>query len=493
MSTLEDLATRALTREPGLPAIEFNKRWVSWGEMRGVAEQVWRLLEASGADVKAPIVFAPRNRPSAVATFLALLAKGRAIRMVYAFQKPAGIARDIARLRPAIVLADTQDFTDEIKAILREQGIAAIALSEMNAAPLPGFERATAAVDPVLGAPQIEILTSGTTGPPKHFPIPYAMIVKYLLGANTLSTAQVEDYTQLAPMLLFSPLGNISGIYGFIPPMINGQRGVLVDRFTAEAWHDYVLRYRPSFAGMIPAGVQMVLDANIPPEDLSSIKALGVGAAPLDPGTHRAFEQRYGIPILLSYGATEFGGPVTSMTLELYPEWGEKKFGSVGRAFGGAKLRIVHPDTGVELPPGQEGLVEVMTPRMGDHWIRTADLAVIDADGFLFHHGRADGAIMRGGFKLLPESIEQALLRHGAISAAAVTGVPDKRLGQVPAAAIQLKPGAPAPSIPELEAHLRDHVLATHIPVYWRFVDALPRTPSMKVDRPALRQLFEAE
>jgi acyl-coenzyme A synthetase/AMP-(fatty) acid ligase len=181
------------------------------------------------------------------------------------------------------------------------------------------------------------------------------------------------------------------------------------------------------------------------------------------------------------------------MTLELHAEWGEKKFGSVGRAFGGAKLRIVHPDTGVELPPGQEGLVEVMTPRMGDYWIRTADLAVIDADGFLFHHGRADGAIMRGGFNLLPESIEHAILLHDAISAVAVTGLPDKRLGQVPAAAIQLKPGTAAPSIPELEAHLRNHVLATHIPAYWRFVDALPRTPSMKVDRPALRRLFEAE
>jgi acyl-coenzyme A synthetase/AMP-(fatty) acid ligase len=97
---------------------------------------------------------------------------------------------------------------------------------------------------------------------------------------------------------------------------------------------------------------------------------------------------------------------------------------------------------------------------------------------------------MRGGFKLLPETIESALLTHEAICAAAVTGITDERLGQVPVAAIQLKPDAPAPSIAELEAHLRDRVLATHIPVSWRFVQCLPRTPSLKVDRPALRQLF---
>jgi acyl-coenzyme A synthetase/AMP-(fatty) acid ligase len=266
---------------------------------------------------------------------------------------------------------------------------------------------------------------------------------------------------------------------------------VLVDRFTVPAWRDYVVRFRPEFTGIVPAGIQMVLDADIPPEDLASIKALGTGAAPLDAAVQRAFEQRYGIPILQSYGATEFGGPVTSMTLELHAEWGKQKLGSVGRAFAGARLRVVDPDTDAELPRGAEGILEVMTPRMGDHWIRTSDIATIDADGFMFHCGRADGAIVRGGFKLLPETIERALMLHDAISAAAVTGIQDRRLGQVPAAVIQLRPGAAEPTIADLEVHLREHVLATHIPVHWRFVPDLPRTPSMKVDRPALRRLFD--
>jgi acyl-coenzyme A synthetase/AMP-(fatty) acid ligase len=71
--------------------------------------------------------------------------------------------------------------------------------------------------------------------------------------------------------------------------------------------------------------------------------------------------------------------------------------------------------------------------------------------------------------------------------------LPDQRLGQVPAAAIQLKPGVGRPEIADLEAHLRRHVYATHVPVVWRIVEELPRTPSLKIDRPAVRRLFEAD
>ena len=132
-----------------------------------------------------------------------------------------------------------------------------------------------------------------------------------------------------------------------------------------------------------------------------------------------------------------------------------------------------------------------MAPRIGDHWIRTTDIGMIDEDGFLFLRGRADGAIVRGGFKLLPETIERALCLHPAVAAAAVVGVAERRLGQVPAAAIQIKLGQPVPEIADLEQHLRQHVYATHIPTLWKFVDAIPKNTSLKTDAAAVRQLFE--
>jgi long-chain acyl-CoA synthetase len=83
-----------------------------------------------------------------------------------------------------------------------------------------------------------------------------------------------------------------------------------------------------------------------------------------------------------------------------------------------------------------------MVPRMGPEWIRTSDIAVIDEDGFMYHRGRADGAIMRGGFKILPETIERALLLHDAISAVAVLGLPNQRPTSF--AIARTKPAAPA-------------------------------------------------
>ncbi len=481
---LQELSAAALGRPAEQPVIEFEGRWHTAGEMRNVADRLSALLDASTAAADAAIAFMPRNRPSAIAAMLGMIASGRTVRMLYAFQSATAIARDLERLKPAVFVAAMEDFSPEVLAALQTFGIAGIALIEMNAAAVRGHERVRLVQHPRSNTPpQIEILTSGTTGPPKQFVVSYDMISRHLIGCGDLSS--------LPPTVLFFPLGNISGLYSTLPAMLRGQRAVLLDRFSVAAWHDYVLRYHPEVSGLPPAGVQMVLDANIPPEDLACIRRLGTGAAPLDPTAHRAFEERYGIPILLSYGATEFGGPVAAMTAELHAQWGQQKFGSVGRALPGAQLRIIDADSGTELSPGSEGLLEVISPRMAPEWIRTSDIGVIDEDGFLFHRGRADGAIMRGGFKLLPETVESALMQHPAVSAAAVVGLADARLGQVPAAAIQFKPGVEQPSVAALETHLRSLIYSTHIPVTWRFVDALPRTPSLKVDRPALRRLFE--
>ncbi len=482
---LQDLSAAALSRPSAQPVIEFEGRWHTAGEMRELADRLTALLEASTAAADAAIAFMPRNRPSAIAAMLGLIALGRTVRMLYAFQSAAAVSRDLERLKPAVFVAAMEDFSPDVLAALQMHGIAGIALIEMNAIAVRGHERTRRGQDMLHNTPpQIEILTSGTTGPPKQFVISYEMISRHLIGSGDLSSQP--------PTLLFFPLGNISGLYSTLPAMLRGQRAVLLDRFSVAGWHDYILRYRPQASGLPPAGVQMVLDANIPPEDLSCLRRLGTGAAPLDPTAHRAFKQRYGIPILLSYGATEFGGPVAAMTAELHAQWGQQKFGSVGRALPGAQLRIIDADSGAVLPAGSEGLLEVISPRMGPDWIRTSDIGVIDGDGFLFHRGRADGAIMRGGFKLLPETVENALTQHPAVSAAAVVGLADARLGQVPAAAIQFKPGVEQPSVAALETHLRSLVYATHIPVTWRFVDELPRTPSLKVDRPALRRLFES-
>jgi long-chain acyl-CoA synthetase len=489
---LQQMCEQSLTRNSTQPAIEYARTWTCWGDLRAVAHALEARMRESGISEAAPVVFVPRNRPSAAAAFLGMLARARTVRMAYAFQSRVAMARELDGLAPAVVVADAEDFSPEVCAALRAHGAVGIALTERDVTRVAGLEHArrdTASSIP--SPPKIEILTSGTTGAPKRFGLTYDMVARHIVGGNKNYQAPDVDYSQRPPAFLYYPLGNISGIYSVLPTLLIGHRMLLVERFSVEAWRDHIRRYQPERVSLPPAGVQMVLDADVPADELAGVRSVATGAAPLEPSVHRAFEARYKIPILPSYGATEFGGPVTSMTAELHAQWGDKKFGSVGRPIAGARLRVVDAETGKPLPGGQEGILEVAVPRIGPHWIHTSDIAVIDDDGFLFHRGRADGAIMRGGFKLLPETIERALVLHPSVSAALVVGLPDMRLGQVPAAVVQIRRGAPRPTTAELEQHLRDQVYATHIPVAWRFVDDLPRTPSLKVDRAAAQGIFE--
>ena len=493
MIGLPQVARGILARDPEARAIEFERHWHTWGELSEVAEGVMHALDASGIAANAPVAFVPRNHPSAIAALLGLLAQGRTVRMIYPFQSAGGVAANITRLEVAAVVLHRQDCSPEVRTCLATEGLAAVVLDGMSARAWTGFEQAVGAATDRHGPPrpQIEILTSGTTGPPKQFAVPYEMLERHFVATH-LTRSQGDDPANAPPFLLYFSLGNISGLYSTLPMLVRGQRLVLLERFGIAAWHDYVLRYRPVHSGVPPSFVQQILDAAIPREDLASIKAMGIGAAPLDPAVQRTFEERYGIPILLSYGATEFAGPVAMMTADLHREWGTRKHGSVGRALAGAHLRVVDQDTGADLPPGDAGLLQVISPRIGPDWIKTADLAVLDADGFLLLRGRADGAIMRGGFKVLPETIESALQSHPSVAESAVVGIADARLGQVPAAVIRLKPGTDEPPIAELEAHLRLLLLATHVPTRWLFCVEIPRNPSLKVDRMALRGLFDA-
>jgi long-chain acyl-CoA synthetase len=488
--TLQQMMNTAMSRDPHQEVLKFEDHWYRWGDLRKLIERINHLVAASGAANDSAVTLVPRNRPSAITALLGLLAAGRTIRMIYAFQSTEGIARDIVHHRAAVVIAAASDFTDEVKQALREHGMAAIALQDMGAEFVSGFETAhPERATPASGEAQIQIHTSGTTGPPKPFAVTHAMIARHLV-APTLQPGKEDEIAKSPPFLLFMPIGNISGIYTTIPTIIRGQRASLLDRFSLDAWCAHIREHRPAVTGTPPSVVQMILDANVPKEDLASVKYFSTGAAPLDPTVMRAFEDRYDIPILLSYGATEFGGPVCGMSADMYPEWGKKKFNSVGRAYPGAQLRVIDQETNQELPPNTEGILEVISQRLEPKWIRTSDIAVIDEDGFLFIKGRSDGAIMRGGFKVLPETIERALLTHPAVSEASVVGIPDRRVGKVPAAAIQFTPGVTVPSWEELEAHLRKQVLSTHIPVQWKLVNEMPKNPSMKIDRPAVARLF---
>lgn len=489
--TLAGMAAKALRGEPTRRAIEFDRSWITVGELRVAAEGVARLIRRSGVDPRAPIALAPRNRPSAVAALMSLISDARNIRMVYAHQSGASLARNLAHLGASILIAAAEDFSPEVVQQLRKDGCAGIGLTELGADFASGLDCAVREIEPGAAAePCLEILTSGTTGPPKLWPLSYKLLEKRLIAANVAyGKGRKSDR---APTLVYYPLGNISGLYSVLPQMLAGEAITLHDRFSVGGWHDFVMRYRPSEIYLPVVGMRMVLDAGIAPEDLACAKFLRSGMTTVPIELQREFEDRYNMPVLLSYGATEFGGVIVQMTLDMVSEWGRRKLGSAGRPVDGAELRVVNPDTGALAPAGEHGVLEVLVPAVSPEWKRTSDIGRIDDDGFVFITGRADGAIMRGGFKLLPETIEVALMEHPDVRAAAVVGVEDRRLGQVPVAVIELREHCREPSAAELEEHLRQRVPATHIPVEYRVVAELPRTGSLKVARHAVKALLAA-
>src|SRR5262249_49860449 len=153
-----------------------------------------------------------------------------------------------------------------------------------------------------------------------------------------------------------------------------------------------VKEHKPALAGLPPAAIRSVLDSDIPREDLASIRALNAGTSPVDPALVDAFFDRYGIPILIVYGATEFCGAVAGWTVGDFVERWQAKKGSVGRAFPGVRLQVVD-DAGGVVSPGESGRLQVASVQAGgsaERWVTTSDLAHIDEDGFLYIDGRAD-------------------------------------------------------------------------------------------------------
>lgn len=479
-----ELCGKLLKLDPAGNAIQFNEEWRTWGWVQGMARQVQEQLDAAGVGY-APVSFIARNHAAALAGLVGLLTQDRTVRMIYAFQSPAAMAGSVEKLdSPALVLME-EDLTQPVVDVLERNGMTAITLSDAGARmAIVGRREGRPHPDP---SPTIDILTSGTTGAPKQFPISHQVFAHMM--TNQGSPVLNQD-ASAPPFMMAFPFGNIAGLSMLIGSFFQGQHIMLLERFSLDVWRRYVVQYRPTNCGLPSAAIPLILDAGVPADELSSVRYITTGAAPLDTERQKCFQDTYGSRILLIYGATEFGGPVAAMTPELDAEWGDSKLGSSGRAIPGAQLRVRDPESGEILKPGEEGLLEVISPRIGPEWIMTSDLVRIDEDGFLFCIGRADGAIMRGGFKVLPETVEKVLRLHPAVAYAGVVSVDDPVLHHVPGAVLQLRPDVEAPSITDLKHHVRHHLPSPHIPVHWRFVDMMPLNSAYKIDRMALKALF---
>lgn len=471
-------------------AIAFGGRWRSWRWLSNSRNELDAACSRAGLSASLPAALIARNRPQHVAALVAQIAARRTTCMVYSMQSPSAIAADILRLGAPLVMADEEDWTPELRQAVSQLGALGIVLSDGLDCAIQQHSDFTklgkwgfAEPRPHIG---FELLSSGTTSAPKRIPLSWDAVSMAVADAK-LAYAGTEQRD--APLLMVHPLGNVAGLAYLAPPMVFGQRVVLLEKFDVTQWADAVQRYRPTRSSLPPTGVRMLLEARIPREALASLSLIAVGGGKLDRELHERFESTYQIPVLTAYGATEFGGVVANWTPALYKQYGAEKRGSVGRPSANVQLRVVHRETFVPLAAGEIGLLEAQVPRVGTDWIRTTDLASLDTDGFLFLHGRADAAINRGGFKIVPDEVAEILKSHPDVADAAVVGLPDERLGEVPAAAVELRPNATV-SAQSLKAFARDKLLAYQVPVMIEIVPALPRNASMKIALAAVRDLL---
>lgn len=462
------------------PCIEFEGHWHSGDEVAAYGAAITHRLGSAGLHPREPVGLVVRNRYPHAAATIAMIAAGRPVAMIYSFQSSEAIAADIERLNVAAVLADPQDWTDPVTSAAHRIGAAALSLGPaVTTLAEADTTRRRSAFDGALA-----ILTSGTTGPPKRFVVRSAVLEHTVFSVTGGQAAPDEP-----PELVYWPLGGIGGVCQLVTGVYVGKRMVLMERFSVQAWVDVVKTHGLQRVGVQPAVVRMLLEADPPATDLSSLQFLMSASGPLDVATRDAFEKRYGIPVLTAYGATEFAGSVCAWTPDLYREFGARKRASSGRALPGVEVRIIDGDTGAPVPTGERGILSAKLPLLGPEWVRTTDIASIDEDGFITVHGRADGAINRGGFKIIPETVRGVLISHPEVRDAGVVGVPHPRLGQVPFAAVETVPGATVTEA-DLLAHVRATLPAHHVPVSVVFVDELPRTPSLKVSVPGVAALY---
>ena len=501
MGYLTERIAATLAGPRDAPAIQFKGDWTSWGEVADIAQGLGRLFDAFGLGKGAAIGCALRNHPASAAAMIGVVAGERCLMTFNALSPDDRLAADVLTARVPAFVAEAADWE---RASLREAvlqvGAVGISLTGDPANPVelvPGLERlGSGPHQEPLPDVAVLMLTSGTTGPPKRIPLKLAVLERQLVEA---AGGQRHDKPGEAAPILAAGVGimsgslvHIGGVWGVLGPAIAGRATCMLERFTVEDWRRAVVEHRPKASGAPPAALRMILDANIPKEDLSSLVSLGAGTAALDPSIVDEFLARYDLPVLSNYGATEFAGGVASWSLRGFRDFWATKRGAVGRIHKGIEARIVDPETDTEQPMGAEGVLELQGFAAGDgeSWVRTTDRAVLDADRFLWIRGRIDNAINRGGFKVQPDDVVAALEQHPDIREAAVVGVPDRRLGEVPVAAIVLKSGAPRPSDIELTGWVRGRLVAYCVPTAFRVVDDLPRTPSMKVSAPAVRELF---
>lgn len=346
--------------------------------------------------------------------------------------------------------------------------------------------------------PAAYLYTGGTTGVPKAAVLTHRNLVANLLQAASWDPQlRPGQEVALAALPLFHSYG-MTSVLNF--SMWLGATVVLVPRFDPKLVLDAVRRHRPTlFHGVPTMYIALLNTPELKRVSFRSVRAGISGAMGLPREVQRQWEAVTGGRLVEGYGLTE-ASPVTHCN----PLYGVRKEGSIGIPVPDTDARVVDPETGAPLPPGEVGELEVRGPQvmrgylnrpdetaqvLHDGWLRTGDMARMDEDGFFYIVDRKKEMINVGGLKVFPREVEEVLYRHPAVREAAAIGVPDPVRGEVVKAFVALKEGQHATEH-ELVEFCRQHLAPHRVP---RAVEVRPQLPKTLIGKVLRRALAEEE
>jgi o-succinylbenzoate---CoA ligase len=336
----------------------------------------------------------------------------------------------------------------------------------------PGLLTQTEADMPMLGEHDTDdvcayVLSSGSTGTPKPIGLTYGNFLWSAMGgAYNIGVDPADRW------LCCMPLSHIGGLSIVVRSAIYGTTAVVHDGFEVERVARSLTDDGITVVSLVTTMLSRLLDAGA---DLSGPRAILVGGGPV-PEAVLAEALGRGATVVQTYGLTETCSQVTTLA----PEDAQRKLGSAGRPLLTSHIRIRGGEILVQGP--------TVAPGRADEsgWLHTGDLGHIDDEGFLYVRDRIDDMIVTGGENVVPSEVEEVLLAHPAVVEAAVVGREDPEWQQAVTAVVVLAPGAEV-TPDELRRHCAETLAGYKVPKRVERAAALPRTPSGKLMRRALR------
>ena len=362
------------------------------------------------------------------------------------------------------------------------------------------------AVEPAPDDIAIVLYSSGTTGLPKG-----VMLTNTNLSYIPMMAHELFRMTSESVHLVVAPLFHIGGAATGLTTMMLGGRTVVMRDADPESILDTIAHERVTHAFFVPAVIQRLVSClRAAPREIASLQYIAYGAAPMTETLLREAMNALGCGFVGCYGMTETSASVTYLKPEEHVTEGPltARLRSVGRELPWHTVRVTNMDTGQAAAPGEVGEIWVRSPMnmagylnqpvasaetlVADGWLRTGDGAVCDAEGYIYLTDRIKDMIISGGENVYPAEVENVLAAHPDVEDVAVIGLPDERWGETVTAIVCARPGA-QPSSEELIAYSRERLAHYKCPTSIHLVKELPRNPSGKVIKRALRTMFAAD